>query len=382
MLLPCLAALEELTGNYGATVVLCTATQPAVRVRDGALRERFRPVDHGLPIGADRELAPRPERLADEVRRVTVEVLPEPIGDEVVAARFEAQKQMLCIVNSRAHARALFARIRGLPGAFYLTTLMCPAHRRAVLAEIKARLEDGRPVRLVATSLVEAGIDFSFPEVWRAEAGLDQIAQAAGRCNRNGELHPALGRVVVFTPAAHRPPRSLAAFQQAARPVLRDHPDPLGPDAIAAYFRLLYAERGLAELDAAEIDGQAGILAAFGRHGLERGFPFESVARAFRLIDEAMVPVVVPWDAEAVQALAEVAGMERPTGEALRRLHPYTVGIPRQVHAGWCATREIVPVSPACGEVLTRFATMDLYDATIGIDLWATAARDGEADAP
>src|SRR5690606_4491685 len=129
--------------------------------------------------------------------------------DAVISARFAEQPQMLCIVNSRAHARELYGLLReqGQEGATHLTTLMCARHRRQMLARVRTDLREGRPVRLVATSLIEAGVDISFPEVWRAVSGLASIAQAAGRCNRGGELGPlgeVFGRAVVFEPAERR----------------------------------------------------------------------------------------------------------------------------------------------------------------------------------
>jgi len=179
LLNPCLAALDELGRSYGTSVVLCTATQPAVRrVKDGFAA--------GLDLPAERELAPDPPAFYARLRRQRIERAPGPIEDEAIAARFAERQQMLCIVNSRRHAWELFRLIGGQEGAVHLSTYMCPRHRSLLLEMIKARLRDGAPVRLVATSLVEAGVDFSFPEVWRAEAGLDSVAQAAGRCNREG----------------------------------------------------------------------------------------------------------------------------------------------------------------------------------------------------
>ncbi len=205
-----------------------------------------------LPIDDTRELAPEPKNLYARLKRVKVERLPEPITNQTIAARFAEQPQMLCIVNSRAHARALFEAIRELPGAAHLTTLMCPRHRRTELAKLRERLKTEEPVRLVSTSLIEAGVDIDFPEVWRAAAGLELIAQAAGRCNREGRLK--LGRAVVFEPAEAEPPKELTAFWQAARPVLRRHDDPLTLDAVRDYFRELYWQRGGdAAFDAAQI---------------------------------------------------------------------------------------------------------------------------------
>ncbi len=185
LLLPSIAALKELQTNYGATVVLCTATQPALRTVDG-----FR---GGFAIDDGRELAPEPKRLYAAVKRFEIEWRAEPVSDEEITACFAERQQMLVIVNTRAHAKALFAKMKDMGGAVHLSTLMCPLHRRTTLAEIKRGLKEGRPVRLVSTSLIEAGVDVDFPEVWRAATGLDAIIQAGGRCNREGGPIP--GRV-------------------------------------------------------------------------------------------------------------------------------------------------------------------------------------------
>jgi CRISPR-associated endonuclease/helicase Cas3 len=379
-LLPCLAALDELRRNYGASVVLCTATQPALRHQDGALRDE-RGDSLGLDIPDTRELAPRPGELYRLLKRAAVEVMPDATSDETIAAHFAETPRMLCIVNSRAHARALFERITDMPGATHLTTLMCPSHRREVLAELRVRLRTGEPVRLVATSLIEAGVDISFPEVWRAMAGVDSIAQAAGRCNREGELLPELGRVVVFTPAQDRTPRAFRVPQQAAAGILRDHRnDPLSLDAVGAFFRQLWFQKGATALDAAKIDGRSGlgILPALRDTALNHRFPFESIARAFRLIDEVMLPVVVPWNDEAVVALDTVASAPKPPGEALRKLQQFTVGIPRQAHAAWLLAGVIVPVRRDFGDALLRFVDLAHYREATGVELAETAWRAAE----
>ncbi|HVZ35271.1 MAG TPA: hypothetical protein VG963_22750, partial [Polyangiaceae bacterium] len=371
LLRPCLAVLDELRRNYGTSVILCTATQPALRKQDGKLRdENERPF--GLDIPDDRELAPGPTALYQSLKRTKVEVLPGETSDTTVAERFASVPQMLCIVNSRAHARALFDRVAGLTGAAHLTTLMCPAHRRGRLEELRRRLRTGKPVRLVTTSLVEAGVDISFPEVWRAMAGLDSIAQAAGRCNREGELLPALGRVVVFEPAEFRPPRSLQVPQQAARGVLRDHKDdPLSLAAIEAFFGQLYFQKGVAALDdvkVGELLGR-GVLKALQANARDLRFPFASIAEAFRLVDETMQPVVVPWNEDARTALHAVATAERAPRGALRRLQQYTVGIPRRARDAWVAAGEISSVRRDLGDALLRFEGLAHYRDATGVNL-------------
>lgn len=366
LLRPCMAALQELTANYNVSVVLCTATQPALRQQDG--------FERGFDLDDTREIAPDPKELYTRLRRVKVEHRAKPVTDETIAARFAEQprNQMLCIVNSRAHARALFEAIRDLPGAVHLTTLMCPRHRRLVLAELRERLVRKEPVRLVSTSLIEAGVDIDFPEVWRAAAGLDSIAQAAGRCNREGG--PVLGRTVVFEPAEAKPPPALKAFWQATRPVLGHHDDPLTLDAVWHYFRELYWQKGEAAFDTACVDGRPGILPAIAERAPDASFPFASIATAFRLIDDIMEPVVVPWQADPKDndtetVLNRIAGMDRPLTRDLRRLQQYTVPIPPKARESWLAAGVLRPVHPALGDALLRFDDLAHYDPLTGVRL-------------
>jgi CRISPR-associated endonuclease/helicase Cas3 len=373
LLHPCLAALDELARNYGASVVLCTATQPAIRSQDG--------FKHGLDIPAERELAPDPAELYGRLRRVRVEQAGD-FDDAALAERFAAVPQMLCIVNSRAHATDLFKKISDMDGAMHLTTLMVPRHRRAVLADIKARLLGGKPVRLVATSLIEAGVDVDFPEVWRALSGLDSIAQAAGRCNREGRL--ALGRVVVFKPIAWAAPRVMIPFADAATGVLTRHEDPLSLDAIRDYFSHLYWLKGPDAFDAARLDGKRyPILTEIADRARSVAFPFESIARAFRMIDEAMASVIVPWksdpdDDHALAVLRRISGMERPRREDLRALQQYVVPIPRAAKDDWLAKGVLRPVHTALGEALLTFADDALYDRVCGLRLFDPAYRNAE----
>jgi CRISPR-associated endonuclease/helicase Cas3 len=371
LLRPCLAAIDELARNYGASVVLCTATQPQVRRQDGALLNDKKEAV-GLDIPCERELAPKPDRLYAALRRVTVEQLPGKTPDSVIAARFAEQPQMLCIVNSRKHAHALYETIRDMPGAVHLSTLMCPRHRRLVLERLRAKLKAGEPVRLVSTSLIEAGVDIDFPEVWRARAGLDAIIQAAGRCNREGGSQP--GRVVVFDPLEQKAPHDLTAFREAAEKVLDKHADdPIAPAAIKNYFAEVYWNKGFKALDAAEVDGYPGILADIGERSEAMTFQFESIATAFRMIEDRLEPIVVPWtsgpdDKDAETLLARIAACERPLRADLRRLQQYVVGIPPKVRGEWLATGILKPVHPALGEAVLKLDNVKaFYDEATGV---------------
>lgn len=383
LLRPCMAAIEELARHYRTSVVLCTATQPALRVIDG-----FEKKKGGFAIDDTRELAPDPQDLYRKLKRVAVERMPEPVADPAIAERFAEQPQMLCIVNRRDHAQRLFAAIGDLPGAVHLSTLMCPRHRRQVLAGLRDRLRQGQPVRLVATSLIEAGVDIDFPEVWRAAAGIDSIAQAAGRCNREGALadgegRQRLGRVVVFEPAEAPTPRDLLLRWQAAQPALAKHADPLGLDAVRDFFGELYWQKSEAALDAAKVGDFQGVLPAIRERAADWGFPFASIAQAFRMIDEVMEPVIVPWradeaDREAEELLARIAAQPKPSGRDLRRLQQYAVPIPRDKWKDWLARGVLTQVHPAFGEVMLRFTDLAHYRPDTGVDLDEPTYRDAE----
>lgn len=204
VLRPCLAALNELVLHYGCSVVLCTATQPAV------LAPRFK--NDGLLIGdgrhVERELAPDPPALHRRLARVTVRFADTMTDGDLIAA-LDPAPQALVIVNTRRHALELYEAARDAltPGSvIHLTTRHYAADRRRILAEVRRRLLAKEPCRLIATSLVEAGVDLDFPVGWRAEAGLDSIAQAAGRVNREGGRSRDTSILTVFTPAEAKPP--------------------------------------------------------------------------------------------------------------------------------------------------------------------------------
>ncbi|WP_198971547.1 CRISPR-associated endonuclease Cas3'' [Xylophilus sp. ASV27] len=351
LLRPCVAAIDELARNYRTSIVLCTATQPALNAPDfvGGL--------HGV-----RELAPERDALFRKLARVRVRHA-GVLDDDALAAHMRERGQVLCIVNNRRHARAVYQAMADLPGARHLTTLMCAKHRSAVLAEVRQMLKDGEPCRLVSTSLIEAGVDVDFPTVLRAEAGLDSIAQAAGRCNREGRRGVEASEVLVFEVANEdwAPPPALEKFAQAAREVLRQHrDDPLSPAAIERYFQLLYWQKGEQELDAHDLLGLA-------RSSQLQSLPMETLATRFRMIDSVQMPVIVAYDDDARQALASLEHAEGSVGIA-RKLQPYLVQLPRQ---GFDALRKAGAIRALApekwGEQFVVLEHEDLYDSRFGL---------------
>lgn len=384
LLRPCMAALNELAANYRTSVLLCTATQPALRTCDGFRDENRAPKAAAQKVGFDiddsRELAPDPARLYERLKRVEVVRLPGETDDATILARFAEQPRMLCIVNTRAHARELYDALKAqtgeVEGVYHLTTLMCPVHRRAVLATVKARLKAGEPVRLVATSLIEAGVDVDFPEVWRAVAGLDQIAQAAGRCNREGLLGLSRGRVVVFTPAGRTAAPDVRTNVECAEAVFRAGLDPLSLEGVKAYFDQLYWRRGPEAMDAPRLDGARWPILQAIRERRDLTFDFEKIAAAFRMIDDVQETVIVPFDEAAEALLARIAQAERPTATDLRKLQQYAVSIPRKAHGDWLAAGVLRPVHARLGDALLRFDDRAHYRKDTGVDLQEPERRD------
>ncbi len=307
---PCMLAVRELVQNYGVTTVFCTATQPSL--------QRFFPENMQFT-----ELAPDPCALFNFYRRVLVRNIGEQTDDQI-AERLNSTKQALCIVNTRRHAKGLFDRVNG-DGKFHLSTLMCPAHRRATLEEIRKRLASGLSCRVVSTSVMEAGIDVDFPVGYRALAGLDSIIQAAGRVNR--EMKQASAEMFVFTPNSEfikRTPTFIKQTGSVARAILRDYAsDPTSLTAIQAYYQRLYLLHDQHAFDTRQIIG----LLDKGSRRID--FEFEEAAKRFRLIDQNTVAVIIPYDDTAKSLVSKLRSTQF-SFRVLRQLQTYTVNIYEQ----------------------------------------------------
>lgn len=353
LLRPAVAAIDELARHYKSSVVLCTATQPALQA------PRFKGGLHDV-----RPLVQDEHALARQLQRVRVRHI-GALGDAALAAELRAREQVLCIVNNRLHARAVFRAIADLPGATHLSTLMCARHRSQVLAQARQRLQDGLACRIVSTSLIEAGVDISLPAVLRAEAGLDAIVQAAGRCNRHKEWPVERSEVLVFATdeAQWPPPPELRVFAQAAQEVLRQprhQADPLSPAAIQAYFEALYWQKGEQALDAQNLLGQL-------RQSRLDNLPFEHIAHQFQVIQSAQQPVVIAWDDTARQAI-EALRHSDTAGSLARQLQPYLVQVPRQAFAALRQAGAIQPIAPErWGEQFMALVNMDIYSPQYGL---------------
>jgi len=303
LLRPTMQVLKDLAENYGTTVVLSTATQPA-------LKDEFLPELEGIKI---REIVPDYPRHFEMLKRVEYRRLEEPVSIAALAAEISRHQQVMVVMNTRRSALLLVDEL-GEEDCLHLSTLLCSAHRRKVLEEVRRRLGRGEPVRLVSTQVVEAGVDLDFPVVYRAVGPLDRIVQAAGRCNREGRL-PGFGEVVIFELEDEKVPRGpYKAGLEQAKLILAEcgSPDALNePDIFEDYFSRLFSVLGQ-NLD------QYGIQQSRSR------LNFPKVAEDYRIIREDTVPVVVKYgrSQEAVRRW-----QADPSRDAWRGLQAYMVNI-------------------------------------------------------
>jgi len=351
LLQPCLDMLNLLTKHYGVSVMLCTATQPALR--DVA---SFGRALRGLKNV--REIIDAPQALFDELRRVKVH-LPADFNAreewDAIASKVGAGGTALAIVNTRKDCRELWQRLRqGDSDTIHLSASMCGAHRAQRIDEIRHRLNAGEPTLVVSTQLIEAGVDVDFPVVWRALAGLDSIAQAAGRCNREGRL--AQGQVYVFVPPKSAPSGLLRQAEQATVSLMSGDPlDPLAPATFERYFRQFYLN-GVASWD------KHGIHELLTQDARELKIQFRTAAERFRFIDDVdTLPILVWWDgSESLIGKLEKDGPER---WLMRKLQRYSVNLPRRDVMRLQETGEVREIRPG----IFAQDVDTLYDRQLGV---------------
>ena len=363
LLLPIMQAIKELAQNYRCSVVMCTATQPAVQAENGFYRG-FENV---------REIAPKPTALFDKLRRTTVQHIGTQTDADLLAKLGE-HPQMLVIVNNRRHARSLYDQVKHLDDTFHLTTLMCAKHRSQKLDEIRGRLKNGEPCRVIATSLIEAGVDVDFPLVMRAEAGLDSVAQAAGRCNREGKRPSENSFVWIFASEEQWKAPPELATQAAVMRLTADSfsDDLLSPQAVAAYFAELYQLKG------SELDNKK-ILKMHSNAGQSLDFPFQTIADKFRMIESHMQPLIIPFDGEAENLISSLHHADH-IGGLLRKLQPYIVQIPEKALAALYKAGRIEPINEKnFGKQFYTLIGLDLYDEVAGLSWEGTEFLKGES---
>ncbi len=342
VLRPCLLTISELVKHYGCTAVLCTATQPALNRIFG--EQPFMP---GVSV---EELCPDTKALYEFFRRVRYRQ-EGCLSIDALAERLLREEQVLCILNTKKSAAELFETLTG-EGTYCLTTSLTPRDRRRQLDEIRARLAEEMPCRVISTSLIEAGVDVDFPSVWREMAGLDSIIQAGGRCNRENRRAAEDSIVHVFSQEDGAPPRYIRKNISAAQTALDAGGDLDSPETVQDYFnRLLYVLKDDAALDRGGIMKKMTLLS----------FPLKEIGESFKVIDEDQCAVLVPCpeNREMIDELRR-GGVNR---HLLRKLGKDTVNLRR---SDYLALRDAGCLEEIAGN-LSVLVKADLYDPRVGL---------------
>ena len=348
-------AINFLVEQCGSSVILCTATQPLLNSVD--------PSKGVLKFTKDSEIMRDVKQLFDDLERVKVFNQRKPGGWKVEEVAELALREVsesgscLAIVNTKKSAQALFSLLRQTQGmhVFHLSTNMCPAHRKKILAEIRKLLEDKSPVLCVSTQLIEAGVDVDFGAVIRYTAGLDSIAQAAGRCNRNKRRE--VGRVHVVNPADENLDMlmDIRVGKEVTERLLDDQKSGaenfdggmIAPQAMKRYFEYYFFARK-DEMDypvSREIVGRDDSLlnmlsinrqavADYGREhdsapNIYLRQSFMTAAKAFKVIDAPTRGIIVPYGGEGKGLIGELCGAFEVEKQfkLLRRAQQYTVNV-------------------------------------------------------
>jgi len=358
---PILDVLNLLSKHYGVTVVLSTATQPALATIDHYVD----PKKHIKGLDNVREIIADPDALYQQLKRVQVEMPAEMNAHEPwedIAARITKHDSVLAIVNTRKDARELHQLLP--KGTLHLSALMCGAHRSKVIGDIKQRMKESKPTRVVSTQLVEAGVDIDFPVVYRAMAGLDSIAQAAGRCNREGKME--LGKVIVFVPPKDPPKGMLLKGANACKSVLHEHRgDPLDRNLFNSYFTKLYYD---CNLDKKEICAD---LRMDGKLDNSLAVNFRTAAENFKLIEDGdQVSVVVRYtepdkDGKTIDYWLNILKKDGPQRWLMRKLQRYIVRIHQRQATPMLAHGDINELMPG----LFVQTADGLYNTDFGLQL-------------
>lgn len=314
-------ALNFLTNYCKTTAVLCTATQP--------LLDKLKTPDKGqLIIPPENELVSDVPQLFDNLKRVEIsnKVRPEGWTTEQIAGlalgEFKKLGSCLIIVNTKAWAQQLYQELKPKvdnEAIFQLSTSLCPAHRKAILKEVRKRLEQGLPVLCISTQLIEAGVDVDFASVIRFLAGLDSIAQAAGRCNRNGLSEMATVHVVNPIEEKIDLLKDIKIGRDKAQRVFdEDFKDLLAPDAIRQYFKYYFYDRAdemTYPISAKQFERDDNLLNLLSNNPRNIGHSensgllqqsFMTAGKAFKAIDSPTQAVIVPYNKEAKHLIAEL----------------------------------------------------------------------------
>ena len=310
---PIVHSLDTLHRLFGVSVLFTTASQPILSGRiEGA-----NPMSSFDALRNVHEIIPTEVRLHQRLRRVELSFMDEPKSyDEVVAALAEHERA-LCIVNTRRDAKEIYDRLPKDGICLHLSRMMCPAHIAATIQQIKdaLRQEESVPIRVVSTQLIEAGVDIDFPVVFRQEAGLDSVLQAAGRCNREGRKEICTTYVFSLSKEHTLPPGFITQTNNARKAMVNTH-DWFSTEAMQSYFRQLHSR--VDNFDEPQMEALL----------YKKECEFEEAASRFHLIDDKTIPVIINWQNSMTlyQQLLE----QGPSYPLMKKLAQYSVSVRRR----------------------------------------------------
>lgn len=340
---PCLHALEQLVHYYGCTVVLCSATQPEL----GRYLQNS-PIEIMENVG----------ELFQFFKRVTFDIDGETDYAEI-AKKLDECEQVLCIASTKKEAEKIFELLDG--EAMYLSTNLCPAHRREIIREMKTRLRDGKPCRVVSTSIISVGVDIDFPVVYLQYTGLDSLIQGAGRCNREGRQSLQKSRAHIFWTKESKKSPFMRKEKQVTDMVRKKYSaeEMTEPSAIRTYFENWY-QSNEGNLDYREIEK------------LAQSLSFAEIGKRFHLIHDSTKSVFIPFD-EKARNIKEQLMMGNRSRQLMRAAGAYMINVRYSKAQGQSdfmklLTQGQIEMFPG-DENLAYLVNMEDYDAELGLKI-------------
>lgn len=340
---PCLHALEQLVHYYGCTVVLCSATQPEL----------------GRYLQKDpTEIMENVGELFQFFKRVTFDIDGETDYAEI-AKKLDECEQVLCIASTKKEAEKIVELLDG--EAMYLSTNLCPAHRREIIREMKTRLQDGKPCRVVSTSIISVGVDIDFPVVYLQYTGLDSLIQGAGRCNREGRQSLQKSRAHIFWTKESKKSLFMRKEKQVTDMVRKKYnaEEMTEPSAIRTYFENWY-QSNEGNLDYREIEK------------LAQSLSFAEIGKRFHLINDSTKSVFIPFD-EKARNIKEQLMMGNRSRQLMRAAGAYMINVRYSKAQGQSdfmklLTQGQIEMFPG-DENLAYLVNMEDYDAELGLKI-------------
>jgi len=312
--IPTLATLTRFPEKYHSSIVFSTATQPAFEKLNSTI------VSFGNSGWNPKKIIKDEKFWFSMIKRIKTywpKTFDEITTWKDLSNELSQQQEVLCIVNLKKHAIQLFRSLANTKGSYHLSTNMCPKHRLSVLAKVIKAMSDKEPCRLISTQCVEAGVDIDFPVVYRSWGPLDSIAQAAGRCNRNGNLE--MGEMHIIIPEEDKYPDP--NYQQAAdvtrilaKEVGIEKMDIESPEIFDKYYSKLFdinkPENSFQELQTAI-----------------KGMDFPAVAKLYHIIPKNTINILVPYNIEIYRKLSVEAEQEILNKAWITKARDYCVSI-------------------------------------------------------